>query len=284
MDQTKKITTIIPIYNGLKYLKICLDSLNQQTYKNFEIVLVDNASTDGSPDMIKKSYPGVKIIYNKKNLGFARANNKGIKYALENNSDYIVITCQDDRFEPNFLEQGIKVLEQKGVGMCTPKVIYDETNRIWWAGGKLLPLKELLKSTSIKISEHTGKGDEDVGQYNSPRLVDILTGNALFVKREVIEKVGYFDEKYFLYGDDIDYSIRARKAGYSLIYFPDTTVYHMTPLVRRDKRTLKQLILKFKRYLTGWILLAAKHLKWYVKIIWFVKLPITLLFTLFKDK
>ena len=284
IESPGKISVVIPTYNGMKYLPICLDSLYQQTYGNFDIVIVDNASNDGTVDFLKTNYPKIKIIANNKNLGFAKANNKGVKYALAHGSRYIVITCQDDRFQSNFLEEGVKILEQEGVGMGTPKIMYDNTNRLWWAGGKLLSTKELIKSPTIKIGEHVGKREEDKGQYNTMTKADALTGNALFVKKEVFDKIGYFDERYFLYGDDIDFSVKARKAGYDLIYFPTTTAFHMTPLKRKQKRTLKQLFLKFKRYLTGLTMVVVRQLKWYEKIIWFIKLPVTLAISLVKDK
>jgi len=278
----KNISVIIPVYNGVKYLKKCFDSLYNQIYKKFEIIVVDNNSGDGSVEYIKNNYPRIKIIENKKNLGFARANNIGIKEALKKGAEVIVIISQDNYFETNFLYEGLKILEIKEVGVCTPKIIYAGTNIIWWAGGKFLTTKDLLRKFTVKITEHIGKKEKDLGQYNKIREVDVLTGNTLFIKREVFEKIGLFDEKYFLYGDDVDFSLRVKEAGFKLLYFPSTKVYHMTPLKSFKKRTPWSLFLKYKRYMRGLLTNVNRYLIWYQKLIWYFKLPLAVIITLLR--
>jgi GT2 family glycosyltransferase len=215
----KKLASIIIVnYNGKKFLSDCLSSVLNQSYKNYEVILVDNASVDGSVNFVKKNFPSVKIIQSKRNLGFAGGNNLGIKASK---GDYIVLLNFDTIVKPNWLEELIKAAESN--------------SQVGIVGSKLLLFdRKTLNSTGIQFSyklcngSDRGIGEIDNGQYDSEAKQDVLGvcfASAL-IKRKVIEDIGLLDEKTFLFFEDLDYCIRARLRGYKVLYCPSSVVYH----------------------------------------------------------
>ena len=216
----KNVYIIILNWNGKDDTIECIRSLRKINYDNYKIVIVDNGSEDDSVFEIRKNFSKIKIIENKKNLGFAGGNNVGIKYAVENEADYILLINNDTAVDENFLSELIKVGESdEKIGLLGSKIyFYSEPNRIWFAGGKINWLKNK--------GEHIGLDEIDNNQYDKINEVDYLTGCCLLVKREVIEKIGVLAEDYFLYYEDTDFSVRAKNAGYKIIYVPKSKIYH----------------------------------------------------------
>lgn len=215
-----KVVIIVLNWNGRDLTADCLDSLQRVVYQNFEVILVDNASTDGSQQFFKERYPNVAVLENKENLGFAGGNNIGIQEALRRNSDYVLLLNNDTVVDIDFLSALVKAGESdRKIGMLNPKIYYyDRPNVLWYAGGEL--------SLFSGMSKHYGFRQVDHGQFDCPRDVDFLTGCAFFIKREVIEKIGLLDEIFFCYSEDADWTIRARKAGYRGYYEPAAKVWH----------------------------------------------------------
>lgn len=272
----KKIAIVIVLYNGAKWLTNLFDSLKKQTLRDFMVILVDNASTDNSLSLATELYPEAHVIKSEKNLGFGRGNNLGIKWALENNFGHIVLLNQDTIVQPNFLEAGVAATEDKQVGLACPKILYNNTNKIWWVGSQLFSNSQIALRLSFKVSEHIAKKEEDQGGlYEKKREVDLITGCALFGRIDFWKTVGLFDPKFIHYSEDADLSFRAKKAGFKTIFFPDTTVFHDIPLSDNSKRDFKSLWFKGKNYLKGIYLVLKKHYPVWVRIIWTVKLPIT---------
>ncbi len=198
----------------------CLNSLRKINYDNYKIVVVDNGSVDGSVFEIRKRFPEVEIIENKTNLGFAGGNNIGIKCAINNRADYVLLINNDTIVEENFLGELVNIGESdREIGILGSKICYyDEPKIIWSAGGKV----NCLKNKGV----HIGLNEIDKGQYDKTKEADYLTGCCLLIKREVIEKIGVLAEDYFLYYEDTDFSLRTKKSGYKCFYVPESKIYH----------------------------------------------------------
>lgn len=230
-----KIAIVIVTYNGIGDTRRCLTSLQKlrKTKDTIEIVVVDNASTDNTVSAITQDFPHVAIFPQTKNLGFAEGNNVGIRYALVHKADFIMLLNNDTFVAPDMLTRLLDVAARypKGAIFC-PKIYFAagaETHKsrykpadlgrvIWYVGG-LIDWKNVLAS-------HRGVDEVDTGQYNDVVKTSYATGCAMFVRREVFEKVGLLDPKFYLYYEDLDFSLRARKSGNEVYYAPPATVWH----------------------------------------------------------
>ena len=206
---------VILNYNGGKDVIECLESVRNIDYPRYEIIVVDNASTDNSVESIRKKFPEVKIIRNESNLGFAEGNNVGIREA---NSHYVMLLNDDAVVGKNILKDLTAAIEErKNIGMAGPMILYyNDPDRIWFAGGRV---------NLFGYASNWGKGLAR-RSCSSPRLVDFLSGCSVLIKKEVIDKIGLLDAEYFLYFEDVDFCFRAKKAGYECLYVPSPTVWH----------------------------------------------------------
>lgn len=231
-----KVFIIILNWNGKEFIFKCLDSVLKlkSDHLRLSVVVVDNASTDDSDKIVEERYKGIKILRNQENLGFSGGNNVGIRYALENGADYVLILNPDTIVDQNLAVQLIKVAEKDArIGMISPKIYfapgyeyhkvrYSELERgkvIFYAGGEI--------DWENVLDSHRGVDEVEKGQYDEVSETDFATGCAMLVKREVLEKVGVFDPKYFLYREDNDLCQRAKKAGYKVVYAPGGKVWHL---------------------------------------------------------
>jgi len=216
----KKIYIILLNWNNEEDTIECIESLKKMNYNNYKIIVIDNGSEEKSVQKIEKKYSDLCIIKNRSNLGFAGGNNVGIKYAIDNDVDYVLLINNDTTVEENFLTELVLVGEtDEKKGLLGSKIYFhSEKNRIWSAGGKVNWLKN--KGT------HIGLDEVDEGQYDKIKEVDYLTGCCLLIKKEVIEKIGVLEEDYFLYYEDTDFSLRAKNSGYTCVYVPASKIYH----------------------------------------------------------
>lgn len=216
----KKVYIIVLNWNGKEDTLDCLESLSATDYDNYIAVVVDNGSNDGSVDAVREKFGEVKILETGKNLGFAGGNNFGIAYAVEQGADYVFLLNNDTTVHPAYLKELVAAAETDPlIGAAGSKIYYySEPERIWFAGGKINWLKNK--------GEHIGLDEIDAGQYDQKREVGYLTGCALLVKREVIEKIGVLEDDYFLYYEDADYSLRIQNAGYKTVYVSESKIYH----------------------------------------------------------
>lgn len=217
---TPKVSIVILNWNGYEDTRGCLVSLQKIDYPNYEIIVIDNGSTDGSPEMIESDFPEIKLIRNKENLGFERANNVGIREALKEDAAYVSLLNNDTIVAPNFLSELVKAFEgDVSVGMAGPKIYYmDKPYRISFAGGKI--------SWIFGKSWHEGDGRLDNEKYNKQKYTDYITGACMVIKTEVFKKIGLFNETYFRYWEDTELCERAIRAGYKLLYVPSSTIKH----------------------------------------------------------
>jgi GT2 family glycosyltransferase len=197
-------------------------------YQNYKIILVDNGSTEGSIDVIRKKYNDIVLIKNKENLGYAEGNNVGISYALSNDADYIWLLNNDTVVDQNALETLVEVGENiSECGILGSKIYYfDQPEIIWFAGATINWRKA--------VSNHIGQNQKDQAKYDSIREVERVTGCSMLVKRDVCERIGLMDENLFLYAEELDWCVRAKKAGYKILYVPDSKVYHKISLSTGD--------------------------------------------------
>lgn len=211
---------IVLNWNGKDDTLECLRSIRHISYTNYKIILVDNASGDGTVDSVRSEFPDVQIIVNASNLRYAGGNNVGIRSALAQGAQYILLLNNDTTVDPHFLTELTEAMNRESTaGMAGPKIYYyDDPKRIWFAGGKIDWWRGWFS--------HVGIREIDRGQHDTVRETDFITGCCLMVRREVIEKVGMLDEAYYIYGEDADWCIRAVYAGYKLLYVPKGKIWH----------------------------------------------------------
>ena len=223
MHQECEISIITINYNGIKDTCELIDTLPLED-ESIEVIVVDNASKEDEVTIISQRYPQVKVIRSKENLGFAGGNNLGIKsahgkYLFFINND-VVLHTSDIRHQTSFRPLIDRLESSKKVGMVCPKIRFSwGDNPIQFAG--YTPLSK------ITMRNHAiGCGESDHGQYDTAHLTPYAHGAAMMVRREAIEKVGLMPECYFLYYEELDWSMMIRRAGYDIWYEPAMTVYH----------------------------------------------------------
>jgi len=223
-----KVFIIILNWNGARDTKECLESLEKLNYSPFEIIVVDNASTDDSirnlKEKIKDLKNGVILIENKSNLGFSGGNNVGVEYALKNGADYVLLLNNDTTVDAEFLKHLVLSGETDGsIGILAPKIyFFDDPKRIWFGGGSF---NWIFGSGHIDF----GKIDNE-GADIEERKTQFITGCAMLVKSNVFKKIGMLDERFFLYYEDTDFSLRAKKEGFKCVFVPSAKIWHKIPL------------------------------------------------------
>jgi hypothetical protein len=186
------------------------------------LYIIDNASTDVTLSILGNERDSrIRVVKNAENLGVAKANNQGIRQALSDNCDQVLIINNDVEFESTLIEKLIKVQIKKKCSLVTPKMMYyDSPNHIWYAGSWFIKEKGYLPL-------HRGMKELDEGQYNKTIFVEYAPSCCLLVKKEVFQNVGFMDEKYFVYFDDTDFSYRVWKDGrHKILYYPNVRFYH----------------------------------------------------------
>lgn len=241
---------IILNLNGRDLLLETIESVKQMTYANFKIVVVDNGSTDGSQQTLRSKYPEITLIENRKNLGFGEGNNVGIQYALDHGTDWVFLLNNDILVDPNLLTELMKIgVSDDKIGILGPKIYYHtEPHKLWYAGGNI--------NYFTGIISHRGVRKKDHGQYDRLDETDYVSGCALLIKREVLQKIGMFDPVYYpSYAEDADLCVRAQRTGYRIVYVPPAKLWHkvsaysgggLTPLKTRLK--VEHSLIFFKRY------------------------------------
>jgi len=214
MKNYPKVFIVILNYNGKDVIKKCLSSVFKINYPNFEVVIVDNNSTDESFEIAKSNFSKANFIRNEENLGFASGNNIGIRFALERMAEYVLILNNDTEVEPDFLEKLIEVGEkEEKAGILGPVIFNGGNKQVWFSKG-------IISWMTMK-SEHSQK-IETKDYYES----DYITGCAMLVKANVFKEIGLFDEDFFLYWEDADFSLRARRTGFKNLVVTASWVYH----------------------------------------------------------
>lgn len=223
------LSIIIVNWNTKNLLDDCLSSIYKETQNiSFEIFVIDNASSDGSAEMVKKKYPAVRLIENKKNRGFAAANNQAIKqatgkYVLILNSDTVILDgalnkiVKIEEAHPEAGIFGVKTLNSNGTIQKTVRrdpALFTQL---------ILPSKMKIIFPNARPFREYYFDDFD---YDQESCVPQLQGSFLLIKKEVFDKIGLLDEKFFLWFEEVDFCLRARQAGYKILYSPEAAIIH----------------------------------------------------------
>jgi len=238
-----KVSVVILNWKQLEDTLECLESLRKITYPNFNIIVVDQGSERNDVETIKKNYPEIKVIKNKKNEGFCRGNNVGAKLALRENPDYLLFINNDTIVKPDFLEKLIEFCENNPkVGIAGPLILnYFEKDKVCSCGGK-------INRFSLNCKEFKFIPKKPIKDLN------FISGCAFLVKRKVIEKIGLWDEDFFVYWEDSDFCLRAIKASFKIACVLDSVIYH------KVTRTVKYLSKRYVYLMTrNNLLFAKKH-------------------------
>jgi GT2 family glycosyltransferase len=210
------ISVIIPNWNGNRYLPGCLDSLRSQSYRRFEVLVVDNASSDGSDRIVPESYPEYRLIPLSRNFGFAVAVNEGIRQAK---GELMALLNNDAEAEPDWLaSMAAAAADHPEAGFFACKILlYDRRDLIHSAGDFY---------GRDGVPGNRGVWQKDEGQFDREEYVLAACGAASSWRRELLDDVGLLDESLFMYCEDVDLSLRAQLRGYRCLYLPASRVYH----------------------------------------------------------
>jgi GT2 family glycosyltransferase len=207
---------VIPNWNGIHHLPICLDALRAQTYPNMEILLVDNGSSDGSQTLVTEQYPEVRLVALDRNLGLTGGNNVGFRAAQ---GEILLSLNNDTEAEPHFVEAlVVALLENPEAGIVAAKMrLFDRRDTLHSAGDGY---------GVDGIPFNRGVWQRDEGQFDEPGRIFGGCGGAVAYRRAMLDEVGLFDESFFMYCEDVDLNWRAQLAGWRCWYTPEAVVYH----------------------------------------------------------
>ncbi len=207
---------VIPNYNGARFLPTLLDALAKQAFQDFEILLVDDASSDESVAFVEEHYPNVRVIVNRRNLGFAASCNAGAEAA---SGRVLVLLNNDTEPEPEWLASLVRaVCEQPNAAVVTSKILLHD------GSGRLHTTGDLLGANGLP--RNRGVWEQDAGQYDMQLDVFSGCGGASAFRRDAWRALGGFDEEFWMYVEDVDYGFRARLAGWQVAYAPEARVHH----------------------------------------------------------
>lgn len=231
MSNQPKVFIVVLNYNGKEVVKRCLTSIFKIDYPNFELVFVDNNSTDGSLELAKSCFSKANFIKNEENLGFAAGNNVGIRFSLERMADYVLLLNNDTEVENDFLSKLIEVAESDAsIGLISPVIFDGNTKEVWFSGGDILWKKmSSLHRKNIQTQDYSES--------------EFITGCSMLIKANVFKSVGLLDEDYFLYWEDADFSLRAKKKGFKNVVVSSSWVYHFEASEKNRKNKIYWLVI-----------------------------------------
>ena len=215
MNENPLVSVIVLNYNAGELLLNCIESVKKSAYKNLEIIVVDNISTDKSQEVCKEKYPDIKLIQNNENFGYCEGNNIGIRVAK---GDYITILNPDTIVESNWIEELISAYNKFGEGLYQPKHLSLNEKTVYMSAGNMLNI--------FGFGYAREKGKKDQNQFNKIEEINYASGTCLFTSSNVLKKVGLFDPFIFLYHDDLDLGWRASQLGIKSYYVPTSIIYH----------------------------------------------------------
>lgn len=225
----KRTAIILLNWNSYEHTANCIASLQQVTPANFDVIVVDNGSSDGSGTMLKQNFAHIKYIQAPTNLGFAGGNNKGFEYAIAHGYEYSLMLNNDTFVEPNFLELLTNYMDaHKNVGAIQPKIFFNNNRQKIWNGGSYF-LSWLGWTYSKNYMRTAGPAQNNFAE------VDWITGCALLVRTSIVQQIGALNDHFFIYYEDVDFSFRIREAGYKLIFHPQSVIYHIAGMANKAK-------------------------------------------------
>ncbi|NQU73742.1 MAG: glycosyltransferase family 2 protein [Candidatus Omnitrophica bacterium] len=244
MSKGPLVYIVVLSFNGEKWLDGCLSTVSKTKYENFRIIAVDNGSTDESAVFIQENYPQIKLIRNEKNLGYGEGINTGIRHALKNHAEYVVVLNQDTKVDPLWVTEMLKTAYgDKSIGILSPfQYNYDGT-----ALDENFS-KTMLKNDLFRKNYH----DHAVSSFYE---INNIVGAALMITRGCLEKVGLYDPFYFCYGEDRDLYSRAQFHNYRLAAVRDSKIYHWHGSLEHKKAESPN-----ARFIRGYLIFCLKDL------------------------
>ena len=226
-DSQPLVFTIILNWNGLADTRECLRSLKSVDYSNNHVVVVDNGSEGAEAAALRAEFgDSIHLIENPTNLGFAGGANAGIRFALENSADYVLLLNNDTTVDPAFLSELVAKTEARSdaAALCPKAYYHDEPEVIYSTGGNV----NLWTATATQV----GRGQRDHGQYDRVASRDYADGVCMLVPRRALERVGLLDEEYFAYWEETDWCARAREKGLRCYFVPEAKIWHKAARVQ----------------------------------------------------
>jgi GT2 family glycosyltransferase len=257
----KQLWVIVLSWNGVELTLDTLRSLAAcRLPEGWELrtLVVDNASTDGSPERVRAEFPGVELLALAENRRFAGGNNAGLERALGAGADAVMLLNNDVVADPKLLEKLLGALdEQPEAGAAAPLIYFaPPTDRIWYGGGRCRPW--------LAHSSHRGLREHDHGQYRSIEDTGYLTGCCLLATAEAWRKVGLLDERYFIYAEDADWCLRARAAGFRLLFVPTARLWHRVSASSGGGNNPWKVYQRLRANVTLW----ARHARGLARVTW----------------
>lgn len=222
------VCIIVLCHNGLQLTQACLASLRKVNFANAHVLVVDNASSDGTAASVREHFPEVAVIETGHNLGYAEGNNVGLRYALERNFDYALLLNNDTEVAPDFVNRLVATCEAEAqIGVAGPKIyLFDAPDIIYTAGGAI--------DWQRGATETIGIGQKDRGQFDLQRDVDFINGCAILVRCAAIRQAGLIDARFGMYFEETEWCVRIARSGWRLVYVPDAIVWHKIKLDQHD--------------------------------------------------
>jgi GT2 family glycosyltransferase len=247
MESSPKVSVILLNWNQYALTAACIESLRNTTWKEKEIIVVDQNSADGSGEELGENFPDVKVILSGSNLGFTGGNNLGIAHS---DGKYILLLNNDTEVKPDFFRPLVEALEaDSSIGAACPKILfYDHPDRIQYAGGP--------ENVDLVFGRNSWKGwnEVDRGQHDTARETSVAHGAAFFVRRSVVDTVGALDHSFFIFYEEVDWSLRIRAAGHRILFVPASVVLHKESMTVRKDTTFRLYYMTANK-----ILLTRKH-------------------------
>lgn len=256
-----RVCVVLLNWNGRADTLACLDSLRASTYTPLDIIVVDQGSEDGLVEVLRQREPGIEIIVNERNLGFAGGNNQGIQRGLDRRADYVLLLNNDTVIDQDCIAELVRAAEANpAAGTLGPKIYhYGEPKRFWSCGG--------VVDYGENVVKMRGYGQVDRGQFDTPATVDFISGCAVIARRQAIEAAGLLDEVFFPgYYEDADWGLRVGAAGYDNLMVPSASVWH------KVSRSTGGDYNPTSKYLMGHhaILFLKRYARWHQWLHWFV--------------
>ncbi len=219
-EERPLVWVIVLNWNGAEVIEDCLESLLSMDYPRFHVLVVDNASSDGSAEIVARDFPDARLLRLEENRMYAGGNNAGIEPALAAGASAVMLVNNDTRADERLLSSLMDALSSRpGAGAAGPKIFYhDQPDRIWSYGGRV--------QMPLGLVRHIGIRKADGSRYDSLREVDYLTGCCLLIRSEALRSVGFLDTSYTIYGEDVDWCLRARSKGWKSIVVPGAHLWH----------------------------------------------------------
>lgn len=216
-----RVGIVTVTYNSGAVIDGFMKSVLEQSYKNLFLYVIDNASSDDTVGKIDKYHmENLRLIANTENLGIAEGNNQGIRRAIDDGCDAILLLNNDTEFAPDLVDSLVSGLERYGCDIVSPKIVFhDRPNVIWSAGGGFNPSRGYA-------AFHYGLEQPDTGEFDHPRTVEHAPACCSLIRVDVFERIGMMDPRYFIYLDDTDFSYRALVGGLRTVYLPEARVLH----------------------------------------------------------